>query len=74
MIWALLFLLGLAITLIGGSYLARAIRRRNARQAALAIALPVLYWLGCCWLIHEDRKVVARIIKENPDTWQEKVW
>lgn len=65
-IFAVLFLLGLAISMIGLSYLIRAIRSRDARRIALALGLPALYWLVFLGLFAADRRYVAQYNREHP--------
>ena len=64
-LFAFLFLVGFAITMVGGSYLIRAIRSRDTRRIALAAAVPSLYWLGWLGLFIADRPDYTRTMPQE---------
>lgn len=67
LIFAFLVIVGAAVTLYSASFIAPALRARDKKRLALAIAVPVLFWLAWLWLFAADRKFVARYNQEHPE-------
>jgi hypothetical protein len=73
-IWAIVYLSGFTAQVVGLVHVVRGIRKKEKKRVLLALALPVLLWIGIYALHEADRRFIEEEIRKNGGNLPEHVW